>query len=145
LRAQIESDRWLVDGASRRLAARLEVAEIWLDDDVLPAAPLICHDAMGMAGPSRRILALARALAHPTLFTGHMPDDSPGERMLRDGLGQWIRLPTHPTRDENLALVAESGARVVLGHSCDGDALARLGRFLPRLRTDAATGDSIDL
>jgi hypothetical protein len=105
----------------------------------------LCHDGMGISGPSRGILAQARAARHPTLFTGHLPAGSPGERMLADGHAQWIRLPTHPTLSENIALASAAGARIVLGHSCDTAMLARLARRIRGLRADLATGDSFDL
>ena len=145
LRAQIEDGDWLAEGAAHRLAARLNSAGDWQEGRALPHTALICHDGMGMAGPSQSILAIARSTSHPTLFTGHLPTGSPGERMLAEGRGDWIRLPTHPTRDENLALVAGSGATTVLGHSCDRESLMRLAHPMPSLRSDLATGDSIDL
>ena len=98
-----------------------------------------------MSGPSHHILALADAQAHPTLFTGHVPANSPGERMVTQGRAAWIRLPTHPTLSENVAMVAASAATTVLGHSCERAALVRLASHVPLLRTDVATGDSVDL
>ena len=56
----------------------------------------------------------------------------------------WIRLPTHPTLRENAAMVAASNASVVLGHSCDVQALAALGRHVPQLRVALRTGDVVD-
>ena len=100
---------------------------------------------MGMAGPAASILALARATDHPTLFTGHLPDGSPGQQMVRKHRAQWIRLPTHPTLDENVGMIAATAASTVLGHSCDAQALAALGRHVPQLRTGLATGDVVDL
>jgi glyoxylase-like metal-dependent hydrolase (beta-lactamase superfamily II) len=144
LRAQIESPRWLVDETVPALRDRLAAAMQWCTDDPLPRAALLCHDGMGIGGTSPAILAQARAQRHPTLFTGHVPAGSPGERLLADGLADWIRLPTHPTLPENVALAAGSAAATVLGHSCDGAALARLARHIPNLRAEAATGDRID-
>ena len=145
LRAQLDQSGWLHAQAPGRLEQRLAAAQDWRPTDELPPAALLCHDGMGMAGTSRDILALARAVGHPTLFTGHVPAGTPGAAMLDAGLAHWIRLPTHPTRDENVELAARSGARVVLGHSCDRAALARLARHIPALRVDAATGDTIAL
>ena len=64
--------------------------------------------------------------------------------MVAAGNAEWIRLPTHPTATENVALVASSGASLAIGHSCDAHALARLATRIPELRTDLATGDRID-
>ncbi len=145
LRVQVEGRRWLVDGAASGLETRLDAAVDWHDDAVLPRAALLCHDAMGVSGPSRDILARAAARRWPTLFTGHLPATSPGERMVAENQATWIRLPTHPTLTENLDIAAASGASTVIGHSCDAAQLARLKLRLPRLRTELATGDRVDL
>ncbi len=100
---------------------------------------------MGIAGPSRDILRIAAADAHPVLFTGHLPEASPGEKMLFAGQATWMRLPTHPILSENVAIAAGCGAKTVLGHSCDRAALERLKRHIPRLRADLATGDRLEL
>jgi ABC-type uncharacterized transport system ATPase component len=55
----------------------------------------------------------------------------------------WIRLPTHPTLTENLALVASSGAARVLGHSCDSSVLDELKAHLRQLDAKLATGDRV--
>jgi glyoxylase-like metal-dependent hydrolase (beta-lactamase superfamily II) len=145
LRAQLSGTRWLVPEVAKLLAARLAQAADWPEDAPLPQAALLCHDGMGMAGPAQSILASARLQRHPTLFTGHLPTASPGERMVADGLATWIRLPTHPTLSENLAIARGSAAAMLLGHSCDSGSLARLARHLPALRSDVATGARIDL
>lgn len=145
LRIQIEGGSWLAPGAAAMLAMRLATATEWREHTGLPRAALLCHDGMGMAGPSRAILDTASAQRHPTLFTGHLPTGSPGEHMVAEGRAAWIRLPTHPTLTDNLAMVTASGAGTVLGHSCDHAVLSRLAAHLPSLRADLATGDHIDL
>jgi len=145
LKTQLRGTDWLMAGVADALAARLGAAADWTESDSLPRATLLCHDGMGMAGPARSILALARSTGHPTLFTGHLPAHSLGERMVNEGSATWIRLPTHPTLEENVAIVAASGASTVLGHSCDGRVLAALARHLPLLRTDLWTGDSLNV
>jgi hypothetical protein len=145
LRAQLDDAAWLTPDAVQALAPRLADAIDWHEGWSFPRAALLCHDAMGLAGPSREILAHARAQRQPTLFTGHLPTGSPGERMVAEGLADWIRLPTHPTRSENCDFAARTGARLVLGHSCEPAALARLARHLPALRTDVRTGDTVTL
>ena len=142
---QIADPAWLVGAAAARLSQRLALATDWHAGSPLPRAALICHDGMGIAGPSRDILRTAAADAHPVLFTGHLPADSPGERMLAAGQAAWRRLPTHPTLSENVAIAAGSVAETVIGHSCDRAALDRLKRHIPRLRTDLATGDRLEL
>jgi uncharacterized protein len=142
---QIADPAWLVRAAAARLSQRLALATDWRPGSRLPRAALICHDGMGIAGPSRDILRSAAADAHPVLFTGHLPADSPGERMLTAGQATWLRLPTHPTLSENIAIATGSAAETVIGHSCDRAALDRLRRHIPRLRTDLATGDRLEL
>lgn len=144
LTSQIDASAWLAADIAARLAARLAACVDWHPDDPLPNAALLCHDAMGLSGTSPAILQRARTERKPTLFTGHLPADSPGERMVAGGAGEWMRLPTHPTLPENVALVAASGASLVIGHSCDAAALVRLASRIPQLRTDLATGDRID-
>jgi glyoxylase-like metal-dependent hydrolase (beta-lactamase superfamily II) len=145
LQSQLADDAWLGAGVARTLAPRLQRAVEWRSGDALPRAALLCHDAMGLAGPSRDIMARARAQRHPTLFTGHLPTGSPADRMVAEGLADWIRLPTHPTRPENCAVAAQAGASLVLGHSCEPAPLARLAAHLPSLRVDARTGDTLTL
>lgn len=145
LAAQIDAQEWLVDGIAAGLAQDLASAVAYAPGDPWPRMPVLCHDGMGMSGPSREILALAQASRHPVLFTGHVPDGSPGDDLLSAGRAQWKRLPTHPTLDENVALVRACAPRVVLGHSCDADGMARLHAHIPSLRHDAATGDVLDL
>ena len=145
LRAQIAGKCWLVDGIAHTLEERLRAAVDWGDGTALPRGALLCHDAMGISGPSRDILVQAAARGWPMLFTGHLPANSPGERMVAEERAAWIRLPTHPTLTENLAIAAASDANTVLGHSCDQTQLSRLKQRMPRLRADLATGDRVDL
>jgi glyoxylase-like metal-dependent hydrolase (beta-lactamase superfamily II) len=145
LHTQLTDAAWLHADVARTLVPRLDSAAEWQAGDPLPRAALICHDAMGLAGPSRDILAKACADGHPTLFTGHLPRNSPGERMVDAGAAAWIRLPTHPTLRENVAVATTTGARIVLGHSCEPPGLARLARHLPALRVDVRTGDTVTL
>jgi len=135
----------LAPGMRGRLRARLARAIDHDGQSALPRAALLCHDGMGMSGSSPAILAIARASAHPVLFTGHVPGGTAGEQMMRDGLASWIRLPTHPTLPENVALCAAAAPALLLGHSCDAAALARLVRHIPNLRADAKTGDTLSV
>ena len=145
LRTQIDDEFWLVPGTAPLLATRLARSFDWNAGDGLPSATLLCDDGMGMIGPSRAILAEAARVGHPTLFTGHLPAGSPGEQMVKQRRADWIRLPTHPTLTENLALVAASGATRVLGHSCDKRVLDGLKSHLPQLDANVATGDRVVL
>jgi hypothetical protein len=145
LEAQVAESAWLVEGAAARLRDKLARAHDWRAGEPLPRAALLCHDGMGMAGPAHAILRDALAQRHPTLFTGHLPEGSPGARMLEARAADWIRLPTHPTRGENEAMARATGAKLVLGHSCPLAALAALAAHVPGLRDDVATGASLAL
>ena len=145
LAAQIAEQQWLVPGVQERLAARLQSAHDWRAGAAFPRAALLCHDGMGMAGPARAILQRARQERRATLFTGHLPAGSPGARLLGDGMAAWIRLPTHPTGPQNVALAAATGATLLLGHSCDEATLQRLAAVMPGLRTEVATGARLTL
>jgi uncharacterized protein len=145
LAMQIEGQAWLVERKADTLSERLDATEDWREDSPLPAAALLCHDAMGLAGPSTKILDMARAQSHATLFTGHLPTGSPGERMVNEGRAKWIRFPTHPTLSENRRMVDASGAALAFGHSCEPATLARLAPHIPTLRSDVSTGAHIDI
>jgi Cft2 family RNA processing exonuclease len=145
LAAQMNEGEWLTPSAHAVLAAGLGRAVEWRESDPLPRAALLCHDAMGMAGPARAILERARRESAATLFTGHLPAGSPGARMLAEGAATWIRLPTHPTGTENATLAAATGASLLLGHSCEAPVLQRLATLVRGLRTDVATGAVLEL
>jgi Cft2 family RNA processing exonuclease len=145
LAAQRDGATWLRPGIAEALDARLRGAVDWQVGDALPRAALVCDDGMGLAGSSKVILAEASARGHPTLFTGHLPDGSPGARMVEAKRADWIRLPTHPTLAENRALADASGAARLIGHSCDAAALARMSARLPRLDASLRTGMRVDL
>ncbi|GMU72154.1 MAG: MBL fold metallo-hydrolase [Burkholderiales bacterium] len=145
LAAQIDAAEWLARGVADRLRSALARTPSCGTNEPLPRAAILCDDGMGMSGPSRELLEVAARNGHPVLLTGHVPDASPAHRLLESGAAQWIRLPTHPTLAQNLAIAAASRARLVLGHSCERDALARLARHLPRLDADAMTGAVLEL
>lgn len=144
LAAQIRPDI-LQPGMADLLGARLAAASDWNTGQPFPAMPLLVHDGMGVAGPARAALAQADAAGLPILLTGHLPTGSPGAQLAAAGRADWIRMPTHPTRDENIALWEALGKPAALGHSCDGAALAQLRASLPALDADARTGQTIEI
>lgn len=145
LEKQVDATPWLSARFDGALRGRVEGAPDWSPGDPLPDAPILCHDGMGMSGPARDLLAEAIRTGHPVLLTGHVPEGSPAQVMLARDQATWIRLPTHPTLAENVALVQSCKARVVLGHSCEHDVLARLQPHIAGLRCDVSTGDQLDL
>ncbi|MDQ6618156.1 MAG: MBL fold metallo-hydrolase [Pseudomonadota bacterium] len=145
LREQLNDERWLSASAAQRLSQRLATTRDWHTADPLPRAALICHDGMGLSGPSKVALARARDDSHPVLLTGHVPAGTAGQALLNDRRADWIRLPTHPRLAANVAMAEGSGASLLVGHSCEPLALERLGRHLPRMRADLRTGDTLDL
>jgi uncharacterized protein len=142
LAMQLTQPQWLRADAAR-LAAWLRAARDY-DMQGTVAAPILCHDGMGLHGPSRELLSRAQQDGCAVLLTGHVPDDSPGHRLLAEGKADWIRLPTHPTLHENLAFVAATDAAIVLGHSCGLPELQRLAAHAPQLRA-MRTGDNVSL
>jgi len=144
LAAQIEPGV-LRPGMADLLRARLDAAIDWQVGTPFPAMPLLVHDGMGVAGPARPALEAAVAAGLPILLSGHLPSGSPGARLAAEGRADWIRMPTHPTLDENVALWQALGRPTALGHSCDAQTLADLGRFIPTLDTMARAGQTITI
>lgn len=145
LAQQIAAAPWLAPGVAEMLAGKLSRAQLWREGDALPAAALLCHDGMGLSGPSAAALAQAGAARHPVLLTGHVPKGSPGAAMLAAGAAQWLRFPTHPTLPENAALAAANGAPVVLAHSCDRATARALAATIPGLNPEPRPGDIIEI
>jgi glyoxylase-like metal-dependent hydrolase (beta-lactamase superfamily II) len=145
LAQQIAANSWLAPGIADELSRKLAGALLWREGEALPQAALLCHDGMGLAGPSAAALAQAQAERKPVLLTGHVPKGSPGDAMLAAGKAQWLRFPTHPTLPENAALAAANGAPVVLAHSCDAVTARALARTIPGLHPAPKPGDIIEI
>lgn len=145
LAQQVAAAGWLVPGIAETLWRKLATAMLWREGESLPRAALLCHDGMGLSGPSAAALAQARAERHPVLLTGHLPKGSPGALMLAAGEAQWLRFPTHPTLGENATLAAASGAARVLAHSCDLATARALAAAIPDLDPEARPGDVVDV
>ncbi len=142
LRAQIGA-AGVRAGIVPRLIDRIESARDWAPGAALPDCPLLVHDGMGAAGPSRSALVAARMQGVPVLLTGHLPHGSPAERMYAEGTADWSRMPTHPTLPENEALWAASGRPPILAHSCEPAILTAMARAFPGLDPRRRTGDEI--
>lgn len=140
LAAQIAAAEALQPGQAKRLGDKLASARDWRSNAPLPDCPLLVHDGMGVAGPARRAILAAESEAYPVLLTGHLPDGSPGAVLAADGRADWIRMPTHPTMPENVALWAAAGRPLAFGHSCDPQTLCALHEQISTLDTQARTG-----
>lgn len=145
LATQINAPGMIRGDATALLHDRLEAATDWAVGDTLPRRPLLVHDGMGVAGPAGPALRSAAAQRYPVLLTGHLPPGSPAAGLLVQGDAEWVRMPTHPTLPENVALWQEAGCPRTLGHSCDGKVLALLHDHIPTLDAGSRTGHSIVL
>lgn len=145
LAAQLEKGVWFQPGTVELLRRHLSEANHWREGDAWPQQPLICHDGMGLGGPSEQLIPRACSEDVPILFTGHLPIGSPGEHAVEAGAADFIRLPTHPTRDENIGMVKACNAGRVIGHSCTAATLEALAPHLPIPLELAQTGDHLDL
>lgn len=145
LRQQIDDGSWIASPSRPLLVDRIAAATDWSPDAPWPGRPILCHDGMGMGGPAAVIIPRAAAEGVPILFTGHVPEESPGKAVLDCGRAQWLRFPTHPTLSENAALVAACRPHRVIGHSCGPDALAAMATVIPLLDPRLRTGDELEL
>jgi phosphoribosyl 1,2-cyclic phosphodiesterase len=143
LEAQIEAGPALLPGIADMLRRRLATASDWREGDPLPDRPLLCHDGMGQAGPSATLLPLASSARYPVLLTGHLPANSPGERLHLERKADWIRMPTHPTLAGNVGIWAGAGRPTAIGHSCPPPDLEELKPHIPALRAECRTGDHV--
>jgi len=143
LRAQLDDLSLLQSGIAERLLPRLSNARVWQPGTTLPDCPLLVHDGMGTAGPAVQALAQAETIRHPVLLTGHLPEHSPGQRLQQEGLADWLRFPTHPSLQQNIAVWEQTGRPKLLGHSCNGEALEQLKPSLPSLDVMVRTGGTI--
>jgi len=140
LEAQLDVPDAYSSQVARSLRAKLKGAIDWREDTNLPDCPLLTFDGMGSAGPSIQALQQAAEQNVPVLLTGHVPENTPAQFLLEQGRANWIRLPTHPTRSENLELWQDAGKPAALGHSCALDKLEELKPYLTTLNTTALTG-----
>lgn len=145
LLAQIEVRDALSVETARTLRQKLAGAADWQEGSALPDCPLMTFDGMGSAGPSIESLRQAVSEHAPVLLTGHVPDNTPAQALLEQKLATWIRLPTHPTRSENLELWQGAGNPVALGHSCTTEKLEELKPYLTSLVTTAMSGSQLSI
>ncbi|UUP19891.1 MBL fold metallo-hydrolase [Nitratireductor thuwali] len=145
LAMQIGAAGALRPGIAESLREKLADAIDWQAGRALPDRPLLVHDGMGVAGPAKTAIPMADKEDYPILLTGHLPKGSPASLLAERGRAAWIRLPTHPTLPENLALWEDAGRPAVLGHSCELDVLRQMRDHLPVLQTEFRTGQSFSI
>lgn len=143
--AQIAAKGAFRAGVDAMLAERLDNALDWSEFDSLPDCPLMTFDGMGSAGPSVEAITRAADQGYPILLTGHIPPNTPAAELYETKRADWIRLPTHPTRQGNVAIWEGAGRPATLGHSCSLASLTALKQYLPALNDTARTGGHIDI
>ncbi|MET3646712.1 MBL fold metallo-hydrolase [Phyllobacterium ifriqiyense] len=143
--AQIAARDAFHPGIGAELTQRLANALDWSELDALPDCPLMSFDGMGSAGPSVEGIKRAADQGYPILLTGHIPPNTPASALFEAKRAEWIRLPTHPTRQGNVAIWEGAGRPATLGHSCSLASLSALKQYLPALNDTVRTGDHIDV
>jgi hypothetical protein len=142
---QVADESWLRAGVAARLRKRIEDAADWADAAPFPACPVIVHDGMGMQGPSAGAIARADREGVPILLTGHLPTGSPAQRLHAAGRATWIRMPTHPTLPDTLALLRDASPRVAIPHSCAPAEMAALAAHSAGAGLTLTTGRSFEI
>lgn len=140
IRAQLSAGGAFLPGIVPVLRERLASAVEWHEGLAFPDCPLLTFDGMGSAGPSVEAIARAAETKLPILLTGHIPANTPASALFEENRADWIRLPTHPTRDESVTIWKGAGCPTVLGHSCSEQALRDLKPYLPNLDVHARSG-----
>ena len=142
---QIADESWLRPGIGALLRERILAAEDWTDNMPFPQRPILVHDGMGIAGPAAVAIGRAARERLPILLTGHLPTGSPAQILFAAGRAAWIRLPTHPTLPDNLALLGACGARIAVPHSCSPDEMEQFRGQFPAVVRTLVTGQSFSL
>ena len=142
LLAQIDAIMGYNPNMAKHLAARVRGAYLWQEKTKFPPMPLLVYDGMGCAGPAAGGILQALSSYTPILFTGHLPEKSPAAIAYENGKADWVRLPTHPTLDDNIQLWKACGAPLVFGHSCSPEGLADLKTHIFNLDTSVRTGQT---
>ncbi|MEK1887038.1 MAG: MBL fold metallo-hydrolase [Phyllobacterium sp.] len=138
--AQIAAQDAFLPGVVPVLYERLASAADWNEASPFPDCPLLTFDGMGSAGPSVKAIVRAAEQDLPILLTGHIPPQTPASALFAEKRADWIRLPTHPTRDGSIAIWQDAGRPAVVGHSCTQEALEELQPYLPTLDVTARSG-----
>ena len=142
LMAQIEAISGYNPTMAETLADRVRSAALWREGTRFPPMPLLVHDGMGSAGPAVTAIPQALKTRTPMLFTGHLPDGSPAAIAYENARADWIRLPTHPTLDENIQIWSTCATPRVFGHSCSAADMVDLGQHITNLDTTVRTGQT---
>lgn len=145
LALQIEVPDALSVAMVTHLRKQLGGAIDWSDDEPFPDCPLLTHDGMGSSGPSVSALQRASDVELAVLLTGHVPENTIADRLVKNGTAKWIRMPTHPTGIENKQIWELACKPAVYGHSCTLTVLKELKPNLTDLNTTVVSGSHLTI
>jgi len=85
-----------------------------------PKIVTIAASGSAISGTSAELTARWENDENPAIvFTGFMPPGSPARRLVEMGRAHFLRWNVHPRHADNVALVRETGAEIVLPAFCD--------------------------
>lgn len=141
-----------LDAALRRVAEIVVAQEIGPADmraavaDLLARTPpleadaalegvMLAASANADAGTAADLLARVEGDdAVAIVFTGHLAEGAPSERLVESGRARFVRWNVHPTLTELSAALAEARPQIVMAAFVNGDGLAALAAALPQIR-----------
>jgi glyoxylase-like metal-dependent hydrolase (beta-lactamase superfamily II) len=119
---------WARDEAEAPLRALLDAPPI--PDE--PEGVMIAASADASGGAAAEAIARWHDRAEPLiLFTGHVPAGSPAARLLQENRALWRRWNVHPRLRDNVRLMREMGAQMVLPAFTDAALPALEAAFAP--------------
>jgi Cft2 family RNA processing exonuclease len=111
------------------------IAEIASSIDASRDGVMLASRADATAGESARLVEHWEHAASPEIvFTGYVPSATPAERLIKNGRAIYLRWNVHPRLSENIGLVRQTGARVVIPAFCEVSDVAALASALSPAR-----------
>jgi len=103
-------------GASAKPEVREELARIARDAPAITGRGImLAAVADGTSGKAAELIAACEGAATPDIvFTGYVPPGTPAGRLTASGRGTYLRWNVHPRSSDNIALVRDTGARLVV-------------------------------
>lgn len=111
-----------------RPVASAELASLLAAPEPGGAGVTLMHDATLADAASADEAEAIEAAGGLVLFTGVPREGTPGRARLEAGRAELARWPTHPTIEQNAALVVRTGARRVVPAFCDAETAQALAR-----------------